>query len=266
MEIPLRQGRVFTNADNDQAPGAVILDEELARRLWPGESPLGKRLKLNARTPEQSIWRTVVGVVGHVRQHELAEAGGDQLYIPIGQNPQRLSTLVVRYSGNAPGLATGVREAFRSLDRDLPVEIRGIEEVIDDSLTRQRFNTFLFTAFGLIALTLTVIGVYGVMAYSVAQRTRDVGIRMALGAHQKDVLRLIVGHGARLTALGLVLGLAAAWWLSRLMITLLYEVEAGDVRTFLGVSLLLGLLGLLASYLPARRAAKVDPLVALRYD
>ena len=266
MEIPLRQGRVFTNADNDQAPGAVILDEELARRLWPGESPLGKRLKLNARTPQQSIWRTVVGVAGHVRQHELAEAGGDQLYIPIAQNPQRLSTLVVRYSGNAPGLATGVREAFRSLDRDLPVNIRSIEEVIDDSLTRQRFNTFLFMAFGLIALTLTVIGVYGVMAYSVAQRTRDVGIRMALGARQNDVLRLIVGQGARLTGLGLVLGLAAAWWLSRLMITLLYEVEAGDVLTFLGVSLLLGLLGLLASYLPARRAAKVDPLVALRYD
>ncbi len=266
LEIPLRQGRVFTNADNDQAPGAVILDEELARRLWPGESALGKRLKLNARTPEQSIWRTVVGVVGHVRQHELAEAGGDQLYIPITQNPLRLLSLVVRSTGNAPGLATGVREAFRSLDRDLPVEIRSIEEAIDDSLTRQRFNTFLFMAFGLIALTLTVIGVYGVMAYSVAQRTRDVGIRMALGAHQKDVLRLIVGHGARLTALGLVLGLAAAWWLSRLMATLLYEVEAGDVLTFLGVSLLLGLLGLLASYLPARRAAKVDPLVALRYD
>ena len=266
LEIPLRQGRMFTNADNDHAPGVVILDEELARRLWPGESPLGKRLRLNARTPEQSIWRTVVGVVGHVRQHELAEAGGDQLYLPLAQNPLRLTTLVARSAGDAEGLATGVREAFRLVDRDLPVEIRTIEEVIDDSLTRQRFNTFLFMAFGLIALTLTVIGVYGVMAYSVAQRTRDVGIRMALGAHRNDVLRLIVGHGARLAVLGIVIGLAAAWSLSRLMISLLYEVAAGDALTFLGVSLLLGLLALLASYLPARRAAKVDPLVALRYD
>lgn len=266
MEIPLRQGRVFASADNDRAPAVVILDEDLARRLWPGESPLGKRLKLLGLTPEQSVWRTVVGVVGHVRQYELAEAGGDQLYLPIAQNPLRLATLVVRTAGDAPGLANGVREAFRSLDRDLPVEIRTIEEVIDDSLTRQRFNTFLFTAFGLIALTLTVIGVYGVMAYSVAQRTRDVGVRMALGARKNDVLRLIVGQGARLTVLGLALGLAAAWWLSRLMISLLYEVEAGDVLTFAGVSMLLGLLGLLASYLPARRAAKVDPLVALRYD
>jgi putative ABC transport system permease protein len=266
MEIPLAQGRIFSAADDEHASGAVILDADLARRLWPGESALGKRLKLNGRTPEQSVWRTVVGVVGHVRQQGLAEAGGDQLYIPAPQNPPRLNTLVLRPAGSPEALAASLRAAFTSLDRNLPVEIRTIDQVIDDSLSRQRFNTFLFTFFAVIALALTAIGVYGVMAYSVSQRTRDVGIRMALGARKEDVLRLIVGQGARLTLVGLVLGLLAAWGMSRLMFSLLYGVGAGDAVTFLGVSLLLGLLGLVASYLPARRAAKVDPLVALRYE
>ncbi|MFL6262094.1 MAG: ABC transporter permease [Thermoanaerobaculia bacterium] len=264
LEIPLLQGRGFTAADDEHAPGAVIVDEGLARRLWPGESPLNKRLKLNARTPAQSIWRTVVGVVGHVRQQGLAEAGGDQLYVPLAQYPIRLVTLVARPAGPPEALATSLRGAFASLDHDLPVTIRTIDQVIDDSLSRQRFNTFLFTFFGLVALALTVIGVYGVMAYSVAQRTRDVGIRMALGARKEDVLRLIVGQGARLTSVGLLLGLFAAWGMSRLMLTLLYGVGASDAITFVSVPLMLGLLGLVASYLPARRAAKVDPLVALR--
>jgi putative ABC transport system permease protein len=267
MEIPLLQGRAFTAADDEHAPGAVILDEALARRLWPGESALGKRLKLNARTPAQSIWRTVVGVVGHVRQHGLAEASGDQLYVPLPQYPVRLNTLIVRAAGGRPeGLASSLRAAFAAVDRDLPLEIKTIDEGIAGSLTRERFNTYLYTFFGLVALALTAVGVYGVMAYSVAQRIRDVGIRMALGARKEDVLRLIVGQGARLTSIGLVLGLAAAWWLSRLMLSLLYGVGAGDALTFVGVPLLLGLLGLAASWLPARRAAKVDPLVALRYE
>ncbi len=244
----------------------MILDEALARRLWPGQSALGKRLKLNARTPEESIWRTVVGVVGHVRQQGLAEAGGDQLYVPFAQYPVRLGTLVLRPAGAAEALASSLRPTFSSIDRNLPVEIKTIDQVIDDSLSRQRFNTFLFTFFAIVALALTVIGVYGVMAYSVSQRTRDVGIRMALGARKEDVLRLIVGQGARLTAVGLLLGLLAAWGTSRLMVSLLYGVGAGDAITFPGVALLLGLLGLVASYLPARRAAKVDPLTALRYE
>ncbi|HSG38505.1 MAG TPA: FtsX-like permease family protein, partial [Thermoanaerobaculia bacterium] len=252
--------------DDAGAPGAVIVDEALAKRLWPGESALGKRLKLNARTPEQSIWRTVVGVSRQIRQHGLSEEEGDQLYVPTAQYAGRLLTLVVRPNARPESYASEVRKTFRSLDPDLPIDVKTIDEVIDESLTRQRFNTFLFASFGTIALALTLIGVYGVMAYSVAQRTRDVGIRMALGARKNDVFRLIVGQGARLTVLGLVLGLAAAWILSRLMITLLYGVEAGDALTYIGVSLLLGLLALLASYFPARRAAKVDPLVALRYD
>ena len=266
MEIPVLQGRAFTPADDENAPGVVIVEEDLAERLWPGENALDKRLKLNARTPEQSVWRTVVGVVKHVRQHELSEAGGDQLYVPLSQFSQRPLNLIVRPGPHAGGLAAGLRKAMAAMDRDLPVEIQPIEQVIDESLTRPRFNTLLFSSFGFIALALTLIGVYGVMAYSVAQRTRDVGIRMALGAGKQDVLRMIVGQGARLTSLGLILGLVGAWALSRLMLNLLYGVEANDVATFAGVALLLGALALAASYLPARRAAKVDPLVALRYD
>ncbi|HEX9942588.1 MAG TPA: FtsX-like permease family protein, partial [Thermoanaerobaculia bacterium] len=266
MGIPLLAGRSFSTADHARAPRVVILDEDLARRLWPDGSPLGKRLKLNTPIPQQAEWRTVVGVAGHVRQHGLAQAGGDQLYLPTEQYSARLLTLVVRPAADAGNLASAVRDTIRAMDRDLPVEVQTIEEVIEASLTQRRFNTFLFLTFGGIALALTVIGIYGVMAYSVAQRTRDMGVRMALGAQQQDVLRLIVGQGARLALLGLLLGLAAAWGLSRLMASLLYGVEATDAVTFIGVALLLGTLALAASYFPARRAAKVDPVVALRYE
>jgi putative ABC transport system permease protein len=266
MEIPLIQGRAFLLTDDESAPQVVILDEALARRLWPGQNPLGKRLKLNAPSIDQSNWRTVVGIVGHIRQQGLAESGGDQLYVPVAQFTTRLLTLVAHPAAQTTGLARGVRDAVSTVDRALPVDIKTIDEVIDKSLTRERFDTLLFVSFGFIALALTLIGVYGVMSYSVAQRLRDVGIRMALGAAKEDVLRLIVGQGARLAVLGLALGAVAAWMLSRLMLSLLYGVEAGDVATFAGVALLLGILALGASYLPARRAAKVDPLIALRAE
>ena len=267
MEIPVLRGREFTPADHQRAPDVVIVDEDLARRLWPDENPLGKRLNLNAPLPHLSGWRTVVGVVGNVRQHGLAAAGSDQLYVPLAQYPSALITLAMRPgSGNAEDLASPVRQTIRSMDRNLPVTFQTIEELIDSSLTSRRFNTLLFLAFGVIALVLTLIGIYGVMAYSVAQRTRDMGIRMALGAQKRDVLRLVVGQGMRLALLGLALGLVAAWGLTRLMVSLLYDVQATDLLTFLTVSLLLGLLALAASYFPARRAAKVDPVVALRYE
>ncbi|HEX6904341.1 MAG TPA: ABC transporter permease [Thermoanaerobaculia bacterium] len=266
MEIPILRGRGFTSADHERAPEVVIVEEGLARRLWPDENPLGKRLKLNAPLPAQGGWRTVVGVTGHVRQNGLASSQGDQLYVPIAQYPSRMLTLVVRPASDAGDLVSPVRQSISELDRNLPVVFRTIEEVIEDSLTQRRFNTLLFLAFGAMALVLTLIGIYGVMAYSVAQRTRDMGIRMALGAQRGDVLRLIVGQGARLALLGLALGVAAAWGMTRLMLSLLYDVAATDLVTFVGVSLLLGVLALAASYFPARRAAKVDPVVALRYE
>ena len=263
LGIALRQGRTFAAADDERSPAVVVVEEDLARRFWPGENPLGKRLKLNARTPEQSVWRTVVGVVGHVRQQGLSEAGGDQLYVPLPQHPVRLLTLVLDPAGSPASLAAEARRAVWALDRGLPVEVRTIEQVIAGSLGRRRFHTSLFTAFGAVSLLLTVIGVYGVMAYSVAQRTRDMGIRMALGARRGDVLRHVVGQGAALTLTGLALGLAAAWSLSRLMSTLVFGVAPRDAATFAAVALLLAGVGLAASYLPARRASRVDPAVAL---
>jgi putative ABC transport system permease protein len=264
MRIPLRGGRDFTAADDERAPGVVIVDEELARRLWPDEEPLGKRLRLNGRTPEQSILRTVVGVAGHVRQHGLTEAAGDQLYVPLAQYPYRLLHLVARTAVAPEALAGGLREAVWAVDRDLPFTLQTAEQVIAESLRRPRFNALLFTVFGLIAFTLTAVGVYGVMAYSVSQRTRDVGIRIALGARAADVLREVVAQGAVLAGTGIAFGLAAAWSLSRLMATLLYGVTATDLATFLAVPLVLGATALAASFFPARRAARVDPVEALR--
>jgi putative ABC transport system permease protein len=267
MGISVLQGRPFTAADDEKAPGVVVVDEELAKRLWPGESPLGRRLHLNARTPELSEWRSVVGVVRHIHQRDLGQTEGDQLYVPLFQHPLRLMFVALRTRAAPEKLMPPVREAIWAIDRNLPIiEPQTMDERLRSSLSRPRFNMSLFSAFALTALLLTVIGVYGVMAYSVAQRTRDVGIRMALGAGTKDVVRLVVGQGLALTGAGLVIGLAAAWALSRVMLSLLYGVEATDLATFATVSLLLGALALVASYIPARRAAKVDPVVALRYE
>jgi putative ABC transport system permease protein len=267
MGIAVLQGRPFTTGDAEKAPGVVVVDEELAKRLWPGESPLGRRLRLTARTPELSQWRTVVGVVRQVRQHDLAQTEGDQLYVPIFQHPLRLMFVALRTKVPPEKLMPPIREAVWALDRALPIiEPQSMDDRLRSSLSRPRFNMSLFSAFAATALLLTIVGVYGVMAYSVAQRTRDMGIRMALGAGKGDVVRLVVGQGLLLTGAGLLLGLAAAWALSRVMLSLLYGVEATDLATFAVVSLLLGALALAASYIPARRAAKVDPVVSLRYE
>jgi putative ABC transport system permease protein len=267
MGIAVLQGRAFTSGDAETAPGVVVVDEVLAKRLWPGESPLGRRLHLNARTPELSQWRTVIGVVRQVRQHDLGETEGDQLYVPLFQHPLRLVFVALRTKVAPEKLMPPIRESIWAIDRALPIiEPQSMDDRLRSSLSRPRFNMSLFSAFALTALLLTIVGVYGVMAYSVAQRTRDLGIRMALGAAKRDVVRLVVLQGLTLTGAGLVAGLAASWALSRVMLSLLYGVEATDLGTFAGVSLLLGGLAFVASYIPARRAAKVDPVVSLRYE
>ena len=267
MGIAVLQGRPFTPADGEKAAGVAVVDEDLAKRLWPGVSPLGRRLHLNARTPELSQWRTVVGVVRHVRQQDLGQPEGDQLYVPLFQHPLRLMFVALRTRAAPEKQMPALREAIWSIDRDLAIIApQTMEERLRSSLSRPRFSMSLFSAFALTSLLLTVIGVYGVMAYSVAQRTRDMGIRMALGAGRKDVVRLVVVQGLVLTGAGVAIGLAAAWILSRVMLSLLYGVEATDLATFTEVSLLLGALAAVASYIPARRAAKVDPLVSLRYE
>jgi putative ABC transport system permease protein len=278
MGIPLRAGRDFTERDTPDAPGAIILNETLARRHWPAEDPIGKRVTLdnprdNSRTPQ---WFTVVGVVKDVKQDSWTSAPFDEIYLPFQQNRDFYAgvarqytsmTLVIRASVEPQSLAAAARETVRSLDRNLPVSgVTTMEQVIADTLWQQRFNLQLIGIFAALAMTLAAIGLYGVMSYSVAQRAREVGLRMALGANRRDVLKLVVGQGMKLALAGVALGLLASLALTRLMEKLLFEVSATDFSTFAVIAVLLTLVALVACWIPAWRATKVDPMVALRAE
>lgn len=278
MGIPLRAGRDFTERDMPDAPGVIILNETLARRHWPSEDPIGKRVTLddprdNSRGPR---WLTVVGVVKDVKQDSWTDAPMNEIYLPFQQNRDFYAgtarhfapmTLVVRASVEPQSLAAAAQETVRSLDRSLPVSsVSTMEQVIADTLWQQRFNLQLIGIFAALAMTLAAIGLYGVMSYSVAQRTREVGLRMALGASRRDVLKLVVGRGMKLALAGVALGLIASLALTRLMEKLLFGVSATDFSTFAVIAVLLMLVALLACWIPARRATKVDPMIALRYE
>jgi len=260
MGIPLRQGRSFGAVDDERAANVAMVDEGLARRLWPGRDPIGRRVRLDGEE------RAVVGVVGTVRQQGLAEASPGQLYLPHAQLPSIYMALVLRGEADPASLSHSVRTAAAALDHDLPVsQIRTMEDVLRDSLARARVNALLFGIFALVALALAVVGVYGVMAYSVAQRTHEIGIRMSLGARPGDVQRLVIRQGMALTATGLAVGLVASLAATRALASLLYGVGATDLLTFVEVLLLLAALACLASFVPARRATRIDPMMAMRY-
>ena len=266
MGIPLRQGRVFDEHDDEHADPVVIVDQTCARRFWPHQDPLGKRLRLSGqKAPE--VWRTVVGVVGDVKHEGLETVSREQIYVPYQQYPQPFMYLVLHTAADAARTAVPARRAVLGIDKNQAVfRIETMQEKLVRSLAWRRFYTLLLASFALVALVLAVVGVYGVMAYTVTQRTREIGIRMALGAERQAVVRMVVLHALRLAALGVVLGLAAALALLRIAASLLYGVTATDLKTFLGGSLLLTALALLASYLPARRASRVDPVIALRTE
>jgi len=268
MGIPLRRGRAFTDADDERAAGVAIVDEGLARRLWPQQDPIGRRVKVDSEAfPNAKDGRLVVGVVGTVRQQGLAEPSPDQLYVPHAQLPSVYMALVLRADAEPAALARSVRGAVAALDHDLPVsDVRTMETVLADSLSRSRVNALLFGIFALVALALATVGVYGVMAYSVAQRTHEIGIRMSLGARPEDVLRLVIRHGMRLTLTGLAVGLVASLAATRAIGSLLYGVSATDALTWGEVLLLLAALAWLASFVPARRATRIDPMLAMRYE
>jgi len=268
MGIALRRGRAFTAADDERAAGVAIVDEGLARRLWPRQDPIGRRVKIDGEAfPNAKDGRVVVGVVGTVHQQGLAEASPDQLYVPHAQLPSVYMSLVLRAEAEPAALARSVRAAVVALDHDLPIsDVRTMETVLADSLSRARVNALLFGVFALVALALAVVGVYGVMAYSVAQRTHEIGIRMSLGALPGDVLRLVIRHGMRLTLTGLAVGLVASLAATRAIGSLLYGVSATDVLTFAEVLLLLAALAWLASFVPARKATRIDPMLAMRYE
>jgi len=260
--IPLLRGRAFSEQDTSQSPATILINETLARRFFPGKDPIGKRL-IAFNSP-----REIVGVVGDARQGALNLPPSPEIYFPNAQRAfgQQVS-LVVRTNADPASLGDAVRRAAQSVNPDAPVfRVRTMREVIAGSIAQERFNTILMTLFAVVAMLLAAIGLYGVMAYSVTQRTREIGIRVAFGARRADVLRLVIRQGLRLVALGLALGLMAALALTRLMKKLLFEVSATDPMTFAGVALLLALVALLACWIPARRAAKVDPMVALRCE
>jgi putative ABC transport system permease protein len=268
MGIRLVRGRLFDAHDTSDAQQVAIVDETLARKYWGTEDPVGKRITFEG-PDSKPIWREVVGLVEHVRNEGLEGESRGEYYAPYAQATGGGPNLyiAVRTDGDPASLAPSVRGAIAGVDRDLPVfRVATMEQMVSDSLAQRRFSMLLFGIFAALALVLAVVGLYGVMSYAVAQRTHEIGLRMALGAQGSDVLRMVVGQGMGLVAVGLGVGLLGALALTRLMSSLLYGVSAADPLTYAGIAILLGSVALLASYLPARRATKVDPMVALRYE
>ncbi|HEY8411975.1 MAG TPA: ABC transporter permease [Pyrinomonadaceae bacterium] len=263
MGMTLLEGRTFTRDEDEQGKPVLLVDENLARRFWPNESAVGKHIAYDS-----PIKHEIIGVVKDVSFYGSEVKPLIKIYSPLGRFPQRKSTLSIRSSTSDPeALAASITRALHGIDKDLPIaEVATLDQILAREAAPRRFNAVLFSIFAVLALVLAVTGVYGVIAYSVARRTQEVGIRMALGAQRRDVLGLFISHGMRLVLLGLVIGLGSALALTRLMTSLLFGVSATDLTTFAIAAVTLAVIGLFACYLPARKATKVDPLVALRYD
>jgi putative ABC transport system permease protein len=266
MNIPLIKGRLFTEQDNETSTPVGIISQSVAQAAWPGQDPLGKRLQ--SRNDNREEWTTIVGVVADVRHRGLDKRVSADLYLPYAQRPFRASdvTVVMRTSIDPASMIAEVRGLVRSIDKNVPVEFETMERIFDRSVANRRYNTLLLGTFAGLALLLSLIGIYGVLSYTVTQNTHEIGIRMALGAQPRDVLKLIVGQGMILALLGVGLGVLGALALTRVMASLLYDTKATDPLTFVGVASLLIAVAFLACYVPARRATRVDPMEALRYE
>jgi predicted permease len=265
MGIPMISGRDFTDQDKGDSKDVVVISEKTAQHFWPGQDPIGKRLKPGSST-SKAPWREVIGIVKDVRQNDLIAPPKMQMYLNYRQLKNiPANALVVRTSIEPMSLAGSVRNAIWSVDKDQTVaDIETMDHIVADAVARQRFSMFLLGFFAAVALLLASVGIYGVMSYSVAQRTREIGIRMALGARRTDVLQMTVKEGMKLVGAGMLFGVAAAFILTRLMASLLYGISATDPATFVGISLVILAVAVLASYVPALRATRVDPVVALR--
>ena len=258
LGIPVLKGRTFTDHDDEQALKVAVVNEALARHLWPTEDPIGKQFTHDL---------TVVGVVGNTRHEGLSQETEAEFYVPYLQSPGDSMQLAVRTAADPDSMVSAVRAQVRDVDPDQPLyHVATLQQVLSESLAPRRLNLLLLGIFAGIALTLATVGIYGVMAFSVTQRTHEIGIRMALGAERRNVLGLIVRQGLRLTLIGVALGAAGAWALTSFLASFLFGVAPRDPATFVLVSLALVAVSILACYIPARRATRVDPMVALRYE
>jgi len=276
LGLPLLAGRPFTESDVFEAPAVVIINETMAKRYFPNENPVGQHLAMGGRTPGQIVgpnpnarspWSEIVGVVADMKKLNLSAETVPEYYASYWQFPMQTPVIVVRTAADPANIAAAIRGEVKAVNKNLPAPvIRTMDEILADSVAQPRFHTLLVSLFGAVALVLAALGIYGVISYSVTQRTHEIGIRLALGAQGADILRLIVGQGMTLVAAGLLSGLAVASALTRVMSGLLYGVSATDPATFAGTCLLLVGVALLACYIPARKAAKVDPMIALRHE
>jgi predicted permease len=268
MGIPLVRGRYFEQRDNEKSAPVAIVDESMAKTYWPNEDAIGKRIKQGGRQSTQP-WRTIVGVVRHIRYRTLESPSRVEFYWPYDQTSFALGSmsLAIHTSSDPRSLAGVVQRQVQALDPDQPVyRIRTMGELMSESMARRRLSMFLLAIFAGVALALAAVGIYGIMSYSVAQRAHEVGIRMALGARSSDVVRMVIGQSLGLTLAGIFVGLLGSLALTNFLSSLLFDVKATDATTFLLVAVILAVVALVASFVPAYRATTVDPVNALRQE
>ena len=266
MRIPLKRGRFFTSSDRKGARPVALISESCARMLFSDQDPIGKHIQVGGRHDDKE-WMTIVGVVGDVRQYGLDQPSNIEMYMPLAQDLSFAYNVAVRTSGDPRHMEQTVRRAFLSADNTQPIfHVRALDDYVAESLAARRFTLMLLGLFGALALTLAAVGIYGVISYTVSLRTRELGIRMALGAPREDVLHMVLRQGLQLCVTGLAVGFFASLALTRSLTSLLFQVKPADTMTFLLVALVLGAVALFANYVPARRASRVDPNEALRRE
>ncbi len=264
MGMTIVEGRDFDDRDTADSNKVIIINQTLARQMFPGQSPLGKRIR---SWRDENELREIIGVVQDVRYYGQDDELRGLVYVPHTQDTWRSLVLSIRTTTDPSGMTNALREQIWSVDKNMAIaQVKTMREVLNESMASRRFSMLLLAGFAATAMLLAAVGLYGVLSYSVAQRRQEIGLRMALGARRGDVVRLVVAYGAKLTLVGLVLGLAAAFALTRLMGSLLYDVSASDPLTFAAISLILIAVALAATLIPALRATRVDPIVALHYE
>jgi putative ABC transport system permease protein len=267
MHIPLREGRLLADTDGGDQPRVAVIGESFRRRYFAGENPIGKFVRLGPEGDSKSPWTQIVGIVGDIKYQPYEREDKPLLYLPYRQAPQNFANLAIRTDGDPSSYAAAIRSRVTAVDPDQPLfEVLPLDKVIANRILGISYVAALLTVMGFMALVLASIGVYGVMAYAVTERTHEIGVRMALGAQPGDVLHLVLRRGVVLTSIGLLIGLPVSFALAQTMSNLIFGVSSADVATFSGGTLLMCAVTLLACYVPARRAMHVDPIVALRHE